>query len=435
MQISNELDFIFWALGGLLIGLSLGVTISQLLTRGQRTKTDTDLAELSSIRLELTTANGVLEQRLVGQHSQYEAQLKLLQDAKKTLSTEFENLANRIFEDKQAKFSVQNKEALEVTLSPLRRDIGDFRKQVESAYDKENADRNKLVGQLSELQKQTMQVSADAVSLANALRGDNKAQGNWGEFILEKLLEDSGLSKGREYDTQVALKDESGKRRNPDVIIHLPEGRDIVIDAKVSLVDYERYFHAEDDETKKQCLRQHLSSLRAHIKGLSHKDYENLEGVNSLDFVLIFVPVEAAFMLALDQDPEMMRDAYDRGIILVSPSTLMVTLRTIKNLWRYADQSRNAQIIADKAGGLYDQFVRYIESLDEVGKHISKSQEAWDTAHKRLSTGKGNLVRRTEELKKLGAKAKKSLPESAGLDAFDTPAQLTDDSGLPESKD
>ena len=194
MQISNELDFIFWALGGLLIGLSLGVTISQLLTRGQRAKTDTDLAELSSIRLELTTANGVLEQRLVGQQSQYEAQLKLLQDAKKTLSTEFENLANRIFEDKQAKFSVQNKEALEVTLSPLRRDIGDFRKQVESAYDKENADRNKLVGQLSELQKQTMQVSADAVSLANALRGDNKAQGNWGEFILEKLLEDSGLS-------------------------------------------------------------------------------------------------------------------------------------------------------------------------------------------------------------------------------------------------
>jgi DNA recombination protein RmuC len=435
MQISNELDFIFWALGGLVIGLGLGVAISQLFFRGQRSKSEAELSELNSIRLELSTANGVLEQRLIGQQTQYEAQLKLLQDAKKTLSSEFENLANRIFEDKQAKFSVQNKEALEVTLSPLRRDIGDFRKQVESAYDKENADRNKLVGQLSELQKQTMQVSADAVSLANALRGDNKAQGNWGEFILEKLLEDSGLTKGREYDTQVALRDETGKRRNPDVIIHLPEGRDIVIDAKVSLVDYERYFHAEDDDTKQQCLRQHLNSLRAHIKGLSHKDYENLEGVNSLDFVLIFVPVEAAFMLALDQDPEMMRDAYDRGIILVSPSTLMVTLRTIKNLWRYADQSRNAQIIADKAGGLYDQFVRYIESLDEVGKHISKSQEAWETAHKRLSTGKGNLVRRTEELKKLGAKAKKSLPESAGLDAFDTPAQLAGDSDSSESKD
>lgn len=415
MQLFNDLNFILWAVGGLFLGLILGVAISQLLGRGQRTKTESDLAELHRIRLELTTANGVLEQRLEGQKDQYEAQLKLLQDARKTLSSEFENLANRIFEDKQNKFSLQNKEALEVTLSPLRRDIGDFRKQVESAYDKENAERNKLVGQLGELQKQTMQISEDAVSLANALRGDNKAQGNWGEFVLEKLLEDSGLTRGREYDTQVAHKDESGRRRNPDVIIHLPEGRDIVIDAKVSLVDYERYFHAEDDETKQQCLRQHLNSLRAHIKGLSHKQYEDLDGVNSLDFVLIFVPVEAAFMLALDQDPEMIRDAYDRSIILASPNTLMVTLRTIKNLWRYEDQSRNAQLIADKAGGLYDHFVRFVESLNEVGKHINKSQEAWNTAHKRLAEGKGNLVRRTEELKKLGAKAKKSLADTAGL--------------------
>jgi len=359
---------------------------------------------------ELLTANRVLEEKLSGQQAQYEAQLKLLQEAKVTLGQEFENLANRIFDDKQAKFSTQSKEALEVSLSPLRRDIGDFRKQVETVYDKENADRNKLVGQISELQKQTLQISADAVSLANALRGDNKAQGNWGEFVLEKLLEDSGLTKGREYDTQVALKDDSGKRKNPDVIVHLPEGRDIVIDAKVSLVDYERYFHAEDEDSKQQCLRQHLSSLRAHIKGLSGKDYESLEGVNSLDFVLIFVPVEAAFMLALDQDPDMMRDAYDRGIIVVSPSTLMVTLRTIKNLWRYADQNRNAQLIADKAGALYDQFVLYVEALDDVGRHLDRSKDAWDTARKRLSLGRGNLVRRTQE-KKLGAKTKKSMPE------------------------
>ena len=426
MQFSIDLISFYWALAGLILGGGLSLLITRSKTarlesdcarsEAQVAELTAELAHLEAIRRELLTSNGVLEQRLVGQQAQYEAQLKLLQEAKQSLSQEFENLANRIFEDKQAKFTVQNKEALEVTLSPLRRDIGDFRKQVESAYDKETADRNKLVGQLSELQKQTMQVSADAVSLANALRGDNKAQGNWGEFILEKLLEDSGLSKGREYDTQVALKDESGKRRNPDVIIHLPEGRDIVIDAKVSLVDYERYFHADTEELKQQCLRQHLNSLRAHIKGLSHKDYENLDGVNSLDFVLIFIPVEAAFMVALDQDPEMMRDAYDRGIILVSPSTLMVTLRTIKNLWRYADQNRNAQLIADKAGGLYDQFVLYIEALDEVGKHINKSQEAWDSARKRLSTGKGNLIRRTEELKKLGAKAKKSLPDDLELE-------------------
>ena len=415
MQLFNDMNFLFWAFGGLLVGLFLGVFISQWLSRASRLKADTDLVELGTIRLELTTANGVLEQRLIGQQHQYEAQLKLLQEAKQSLGQEFENLANRIFDDKQAKFSLQNKEALEVTLSPLRRDIGDFRKQVESAYDKENADRNKLAGQISELQKQTLQISADAVSLANALRGDNKAQGNWGEFVLEKLLEDSGLTNGREYDTQVALNDDTGKRRNPDVIIHLPEGRDIVIDAKVSLVDYERYFHAPDEDTKQQCLHQHLASMRAHVKGLSGKDYESLEGVNSLDFVLIFVPIESAFMLALDHDPEMMRDAYDRGIILVSPSTLMVTLRTIKNLWRYADQNRNAQLIADKAGALYDQFVSYVEALDDVGKHLDKSKDAWETARKRLTSGRGNLVRRTEELKKLGAKTKKNLPDDLRL--------------------
>jgi DNA recombination protein RmuC len=400
------------------LGFALGVGLGWLLALSRSTR------KQASEVAELLATNRVLEEKLSGQQTQYEAQLKLLQEAKLSLGQEFENLANRIFDDKQAKFSTQSKEALEVSLSPLRRDIGDFRKQVETVYDKENADRNKLVGQISELQKQTLRISADAVSLANALRGDNKAQGNWGEFVLEKLLEDSGLTRGREYDTQVALKDDSGKRKNPDVIVHLPEGRDIVIDAKVSLVDYERYFHAEDEDSKQHCLRQHLSSLRAHIKGLSGKDYENLEGVNSLDFVLIFVPVEAAFMLALDQDPDMMRDAYDRGIIVVSPSTLMVTLRTIKNLWRYADQNRNAQLIADKAGALYDQFVLYVEALDDVGRHLDKSKDAWDIARKRLSVGRGNLVRRTQELKKLGAKTKKSMPEDLDNQADTDPESL-----------
>jgi DNA recombination protein RmuC len=431
MQMTNDLSVLPPILAAAVAGLMLGVFISQLLGRGNRAKADEEIVRLSAIRLELTTANGVLEQRLTGQQVQHEGQLKLMQDAKQTLGQEFENLANRIFEDKQTKFAQQNKEALEVTLSPLRRDIGDFRKQVESAYDKENADRNKLVGQISELQKQTLQISADAVSLANALRGDNKAQGNWGEFVLEKLLEDSGLTNGREYDTQVALKDDTGKRRNPDVIIHLPEGRDIVIDAKVSLVDYERYFHASDEDKKQQCLRQHLLSMRAHVKGLSGKDYESLGGVNSLDFVLIFVPIESAFMLALDHDPEMMRDAYDRGIILVSPSTLMVTLRTIKNLWRYADQNRNAQLIADKAGALYDQFVSYVEALDEVGKHLDKSKDAWENARKRLTSGRGNLVRRTEELKKLGAKTKKNLPDDLRM-IDETTAMLDKDNTTEE---
>ena len=392
---------VFIGLATCAISLVIGTLLGRLLGRN----------ELSADIAQLNTEKLVLEEKLSSQQSNFESQLKLVQDAKVSLSQEFENLANRIFDDKQTKFSEQSKQALETSLSPLRRDLGDFRKQVSSAYDKENADRNRLAGQISELQKQTMKVSSDAASLANALKGDNKQQGNWGEFVLEKLLEDSGLSKGREYETQVALKDEEGKRRNPDVIIHLPEGRDIIIDAKVSLIDYERYFHAEEGEGRNQSLNQHLNSLRAHIKGLSVKNYEKLENVNSLDFVLIFIPVESAFMLALDNDPDIMREAYDRGIILVSPSTLMVTLRTIKNLWRYADQNINAQQIAEKAGGLYDLFVLHVEALEDIGKHLDKSKDAYDTAFKRLSTGRGNLVKRSEELKTLGAKTKKALAD------------------------
>lgn len=392
----------FWALLLVLAAVAMGFVLGRISGRNAHS------SEIS----DLLVANKVLEQKLADQQAHFETQLKLLEDAKTSLGQEFENLANRIFDEKQSKFSQQSKEQLENSLSPLRRDIGEFRQQVSHVYEKENADRNKLAGQISELQKQTLQISADAVSLANALRGDNKQQGNWGEFVLEKLLEDAGLTNGREYETQVALKDQQGQRRNPDIIVHLPEGRDIIIDAKVSLSDYERYFQAEDEVTRQQCLTQHLNSLRNHIKGLSMKDYESLEGVNSLDFVLIFVPVESAFMLALDSDPDMMRVAYDRGIILVSPSTLMATLRTIKNLWRYADQNRNAQLIADKAGALYDQFVLYMDAMEDIGKHLDRSKEAWDTAQKRLSSGRGNLVRRAEELKKLGAKTKKSLPES-----------------------
>ena len=392
-----------------LITFVIGLVYGRIMAKSQASET---LSQLKAEKL-------VLEEKLSNQESNFEAQLKLVKEAKQSLSQEFENLANRIFDDKQTKFSEQSKQALDTSLSPLRRDIGDFRKQVSSAYEKENADRNQLAGQIGELQKQTMKISSEAASLANALKGDNKQQGNWGEFVLEKLLEDSGLSKGREYETQVALKDEEGKRRNPDVIIRLPEGKDIIIDAKTSLLNYERYFHAEDEQQRQEFLKNHLNSLRTHIKGLDIKNYEKLETINSLDFVLIFIPVESAFMLALDNDPDIMREAYDRGIILVSPSTLMVTLRTIKNLWRYADQNINAQQIAEKAGDLYDHFVRHVEALEDIGKHLDKSRDAYDIAFKRLSTGRGNLVKRSEELKLLGAKTKKAIADKL-LPASDT---------------
>jgi DNA recombination protein RmuC len=392
-----------------LITFVIGLVYGRIMAKSQASET---LSQLKAEKL-------VLEEKLSNQETNFEAQLKLVKEAKQSLSQEFENLANRIFDDKQTKFSEQSKQALDTSLSPLRRDIGDFRKQVSSAYEKENADRNQLAGQIGELQKQTMKISSEAASLANALKGDNKQQGNWGEFVLEKLLEDSGLSKGREYETQVALKDEEGKRRNPDVIIRLPEGKDIIIDAKTSLLNYERYFNADNEQQRQEFLKNHLNSLRAHIKGLDIKNYEKLETINSLDFVLIFIPVESAFMLALDNDPDIMREAYDRGIILVSPSTLMVTLRTIKNLWRYADQNINAQQIAEKAGGLYDLFVLHVEALEDIGKHLDKSKDAYETAFKRLSTGRGNLVKRSEELKLLGAKTKKAIADKL-LPASDT---------------
>ena len=390
----------------LLIGMSLGYFFAR------RKISKKQLEEHTKINVE----REILEEKLKFIEDRNSMHLEMLATNKKELTKEFENLANKIFESKEEKFKFQSKEAIDLSLSPLRRDINDFKKQVESAYDKESKERNILVGQISELQKQTMKVSADAVSLANALRGDNKTQGNWGEFVLERLLEDAGLTKGREYQVQTSFKNEEDKRRNPDVVVHLPEGRDIIIDSKVSLVAYEKYFHEEDLNKKDKNLAEHITSLKTHIKQLSVKSYEDLQGIKTLDFVIIFIPIEAAFMLALDKFPELMKDAYDKGIILVRPSTLLATLRTIKNLWRYEDQNKNSQLIAEKAGGLYDQFVLYVESMEEIGKNISKSYESWNTAYKRLYSGKGNLIRRSEEIKRLGAKTKKHLSENLKRD-------------------
>ena len=369
--------------------------------------------ELDSAREALSRTvneNTELTTRLAEEKKHFEAQLQLLNEARAALTQEFENLANKIFTSKQQQFSQQSKQALDGAIDPLRSQLQEFRKKVEDVYEKENAERNKLVGQLGELQRQTQQVSEDALNLANALKGDNKVQGNWGEVILERLLEESGLQKGREYETQVALKAESGQRRNPDVIVRLPENKDIIIDAKVSLADYERYCSTEDDAEREQALKQHIASLRSHIAGLSIKDYEKLEGIRTLDFVFIFVPVEAAFMLALQHEPSLFREAYDKHIALVSPTTLMATLRTVESIWRYEKQNTNAEKIAKQAGALYDQFVLTLGSLEEVGRLLGRTQDAYETTVKRLKTGRGNLVKRVEDIRKLGAKTKKAIP-------------------------
>lgn len=404
---------------GAIVGL-LGAR-KQASLRVQVKAANSDLAQREQTLLDyreentrLVAENARSSATLDSERQRFQEQLQLLRQTRETLTKEFENLANRIFEDKQASFSRSSKLTLENTVDPLRREITQFRKKVEETYDKENAERNRLVGQISELQKQANRIGEDALQLANALKGDSKVQGNWGELVLERILEESGLSKGREYDIQVSLKDEGGQRRNPDVIVRLPDQRDIVIDAKVSLTDYERYCRADDSAgpgRKEEYLRQHLASIRSHVNGLNRKAYERLEGIRTLDFVLIFVPIEAAFMLALENDQTLFRDAYDKGIILVSPTTLLATLRTVHNIWRYEAQNRNAEEIAKKAGGLYDQLVLVVDGLDEVGNHLSKSRDAWETTRKRLTQGKGNLVKRFEDIKKLGAKARRQLPD------------------------
>jgi len=349
-----------------------------------------------------------LESRLESEREAQSEKLQLLTEARDQLKGEFENLANRIFEEKSAKFSSANKESLGSLLTPLRDQLGEFKRRVDDVYDKEAKDRRSLYEQITQLKELNQQMSVDAVNLTNALKGESKTQGNWGEVILERVLEQSGLRKGYEYQTQVSL-NEAGQRYMPDVIIRLPDDKDVIVDAKVSLTAYEKYCSTDDSAAQERALAEHLQSIRNHIRGLSDKAYQSLEGVRSLDFVLMFVPVEGAFLLALQQDKELFSFAYERNIILVSPSTLLVTLRTINNIWRYERQNRFAQEIARRGGELHDKFVGFVESLDDVGRHLGRTQAAFDTAHKRLSSGKGNLVNQAASLHKLGVKNKKEL--------------------------
>lgn len=362
-------------------------------------------AELSRLRADYSA----LEAGVAQERHNFSQQLKLLQEAREELKREFENLANRIFENKHQQFSSNSKTLLETTLDPIRTQLGEFRRKVEEVYEKENVGRSLLAQQVVELQKQANKLGEDAVNLAQALKGNTKTQGNWGEVVLERLLEQSGLQKGREYETQKSFISEDGRRQMPDVIIRLPENKDIIIDSKVSLVDYERYCNSDDESERQQYLTAHLQSLRTHIRQLSIKDYEKLDGVRALDFVFIFIPIEAAFLLALQKEPGLYREAYDRHIILVSPTTLLATLRTVENIWRYENQNKNAEVIAEKAGALHDQFVLLLNSLDGIGAQLDKARDSYDKARKQLHSGRGNLVRRVEELRKLGAKTKKTI--------------------------
>lgn len=375
-------------------------------------KTQGTLTALEQKNSELNDALARKESAFTHLQTSTGEQIALLSDAKKQLTDQFEQLANRIFDEKSQRFQVHSRDALEVQLKPFREQLTEFRGRVDHIYDNENRERGELKEQLKNLQEMNRSISKEAQNLTRALKGDNKAQGNWGEVILERVLEESGLRKGHEYETQVSFTDDSGRRRQPDVIVRLPDDKDIVIDAKVSLIAYERYCSSEDEAERLAFLREHAQSVKAHINGLSTKGYEHIEGLRTLDFVFIFIPVEAAFMAAFEHDPELFRNAYEKNIIVVGPTTLLATLRTVQSIWRYERQNQNAEEIARQAGALHDQFALVVQSLEDIGKHLDRGRDAYEKTLNRMTLGKGNLVSRVSRLETLGAKVKKTLPAS-----------------------
>ncbi|MDZ7622885.1 MAG: DNA recombination protein RmuC [Ignavibacteriaceae bacterium] len=344
-----------------------------------------------------------LQQKLIEQKAEVE-------ELQQKFTKEFENLANKIFKEKTDEFSKQSKTNLQEILNPLKERITEFQSKVEETNKESIRGNASLREQLSMLKDMNQQITQEAKNLTEALKGQSKTQGNWGEFILESILEKSGLVKGREYVVQESLTAESGKRFQPDVIIKLPENKSIVIDSKVSLVGYEKFISQEDEHQKQLGLREHINSIRSHIKNLSSKNYQNLYQLESLDFVLMFMPVEPAFALAVQNDQTIFNDAFEMNIVIVSPSTLLATLRTISSIWRQEKQNRNAMEIAKQSGDMLDKFTAFVEDLLSVGKGLISVKDNYDKAMNKLTDGRGNLVNRAEKIKELGAKTSKSLP-------------------------
>jgi len=325
--------------------------------------------------------------------------------------TEFENVANQVLREKTKEFTETNRTNLDILLNPLKENIKAFEQKVENSYKVESAERFTLKGTIDELIKQTKLIQDDANNLTKALKGDNKKQGNWGEMVLDKLLEGSGLIEGINFTRQTGIILEDGSRFLPDVILNLPDEKHIVIDSKVSLVAYERLVNADEEAEKEILIKQHVGSIKSHIAGLSSKNYHDLYKINSPEFVLLFIPIESSFAIAIQYDQELFDFAWNKKVVIVTPSTLLATLKTVASIWKQEQQTKNAIDIATKAGQLYDKFVGFIADLQKVGDGLDKSQKAYADAMNKLTTGSGNLVNRVETLKKLGAKATKNIDD------------------------
>ncbi len=422
---SETFLFILLALLTGLVGAFLGYRFAILKNKSETSKLEADLSnteeqikkleesidnvniELESIRKEKESLIISLTQR----SSELQNIEKKLQEQEKELRVRFKNLANEILESTSSKFTKQNRDNLDQLLNPLQKKIESFEKKVGDSQKDSISMHSALKQQLEGLKDLNQQMSKEAINLTNALKGDSKAQGDWGEIQLEILLEKAGLSKGIHYDTQGGYRDEDGNLKKPDFIINLPENKHLIVDSKVSLTAYEGYYSAEKETKKAENLKKHIISIRKHIKELSEKRYTDLYGINTPDYVLMFVPIEAALLIAFNENNKLYLEAFDKNVVLVSTSTLLATLSTVSSIWKQEDQKRNVMEIARQAGALYDKFEGFINDLLGVGKKLDAAKNDYSAAMNKLSKGRGNLVSSVEKIKKLGAKAKKSLPE------------------------
>ena len=419
-----ELLRLYWpqltALGfGILAGC-LGVAL--ILRGGAQSRLE---GRLEALETELERARGLLDHRAeeIADHRSSRAALevrleetarafaereRLFQASSDSFRQEFELLANRIFEHQ----GERHQQKLATVLSPFKDQIDQFRKRVEEVYHSDGKDRASLLTEVRNLQRASEKINQEAENLTKALKGDVKLQGNWGELVLERVLEDSGLRAGHEYFLQETRRTEIGDLKRPDVLIRLPDDKDVVIDAKVSLLAYERALATDSQPDREAALKQHVASVRAHVRRLAEQDYAHLNDVRSLDFVLLFVPIESAFTLVMEQDQRLFSDAFNQRIVIVSPTTLMMTLRIIHNVWRYEKQNRNAQEIAGRAGALYDKLRGLVEDLEVLGRQLKTAEKTLESAWGKVVGGKGNLVRQVEQFRELGAHVRKPLPRS-----------------------
>lgn len=372
-----------------------------------RKELDSDRLKLHESIRELESSKSYLKAR----EEKIEEQKREIQNHQERFNKDFELIAARILDEKTKKFTEQNRTNLDIILNPLKENIKAFEEKVEKVYKTESDERNVLKGHINQLIEQSNLMNLETKNLTNALKGDHKKQGNWGEMILERILERSGLVKDREYRIQTSLQSADGNRFQPDVVIDLPDDKHLIVDAKVSLIAYERLVNSDSEEERELYTKQHIASIRAHINELSFKNYSELYKINSPDFVMLFIPIESSFGIAVQKDSELFNYAWDKHVVIVSPSTLLATLRTIASIWKQERQNRNVMEIARLSGEMYDKFIGFVNDLEGIGKNIKQSQDAYDKALNKLSTGRGNLSITAEKIKKLGARTGKQLDQ------------------------